>query len=80
MTAVAVIKLYSKWNKYSDMAIKGSHCHRELFSLCPVKQQIRFSTYNVCSPVISTVGDMRERRWVPYTSEMNDTIGEIKNL
>lgn len=59
MTAAAVIKLYSKW---SNMAIKGGHRQNELFSLCPVKQQILFSSYYMRSPVVSTVGHMRERR------------------
>lgn len=47
------------------MAIKGGHHHKELFSLCPVKQQIFFSPYYMYSPVISTVG--RYERQIPCT-------------
>lgn len=75
MTAVAVINLYSEW---SYMAIKGGHHHKELFSLCPVKQQIFFSPYYMYSPVISTVGGYE--RQIPCTSKMYNTIGKIKHL
>lgn len=43
------------------MAIKGGHPQNELFFLCPVEQQIFFSTCYMCSPIISTVGHMREK-------------------
>lgn len=43
------------------MAIKGDYHQNELFFLCPAEQQIFFSTYYTCSPIISTVGDMREK-------------------